>query len=98
MLLAARRALHGAERLWKIFWLGAIPVALGATALTFGADALRDEGHHATGAFVDVLKLLLYAAWFVAVWRCARNASNLLGAAAGRLAVAGGVLAAALTV
>lgn len=98
MLQVARLALRGEEQLWRIWWLGGIPVVLGATAFTFGAESLRDDGHHAAGAFVDLLKLLLYSGWLIAAWRCARNAVHPIGALLGRIAVAGGVLAAAFTV
>jgi hypothetical protein len=92
------RAMSGEERLWKIWWLGGIPVALLATLLTLAAELLRVEGHHSWGEFIDVVKLLVYAAWFTAAWRCAEKAERPLARTAGRIAVAAGVLAAALTV
>ncbi len=93
-----RRALAGEERQWKIWWLGGIPVALGATAFTLAAEFLRSDGHHTWGNFFDVVKLLVYAAWFTAAWRSARKAENSTSRLAGRLAVGAGVVAAALTV
>jgi len=96
--LFLRRALAGEERLWKIWWLGGIPVALGATAFTLSAEFLRIDGHHTWGNFFDVLKLLVYAAWFTAAWRSAGNTGSSPARLAGRLAAATGVLAAALTV
>jgi len=94
----SRRALSGEERLWRIWWLGAIPVVLLVTLLMFAAEWVRLEGHHSWGEFLDVLKLLVYAAWFIAAWRCAQRAERPVARAAGRLAVAAGVLAAAFTV
>ncbi len=84
--------------MWKIWWLGGIPVALAATALTLSAEFLRVDGYHAWGGFLDVLKLLVYTAWFTAMWRPADNAGRFSARLAGRFAVGAGVLAAALTV
>ena len=97
-LFSFRRALAGEERLWKIWWLGGIPVALSATALTLAAEFARVDGYHRSGDFVDLLKLLVYAAWLTAAWRSAENTTHFPSRLAGRLAVAAGVLTAALTV
>ncbi len=93
-----RRALAGEERLWKVWWLGGIPVALAATALTLTAEFLRVDGHHSWGNFFDVLKLLACALWFTAAWRSAQNTAHRPSRLAGRIAVAAGVVTAALTV
>lgn len=93
-----RRALSGEEGMWKVWWLGGIPVALAVTALTLSGELLRIDGRHAWGDFLDVLKLLVYAAWFTAAWRSADKETRLLTRMAGRLAVATGVVTAALTV
>lgn len=90
--------MSGDEKLWKIWWLGGIPVALGATAFTLAAEFVRVDGYHAWGDFFDVLKLLVYAAWFTAAWRCAENTDHHVSRLAGRLAVAAGIVTAALTV
>lgn len=92
-----RRALAGEERLWRIWWLGGIPVALAATALTLSAEFLRIDGYHTWGNFFDVLKLLVYAGWFTAAWRSAGNTENSPARLAGRLAVAAGVVTVAFT-
>jgi hypothetical protein len=92
-----RRALAGEEPLWRIWWLGLIPVAFAATALTFLAESLRIDGYHSWGNFFDVLKLLVYALWFTAAWRSAANTMRLPARLAGRIAVAAGVVTAALT-
>lgn len=96
--LFVRRALAGEERLWKIWWLGGIPVALAATAFTLAAELLRTDGHHTWGNVFDVLKLLVYAAWFTAAWKSAGNTSRRPARLAGRLAVVAGVVTVALTV
>jgi hypothetical protein len=93
-----RRALSGEERLSVIWWRGCLPVALAATALTFLAEALRVEGRHDFGNFFDVLKLLVLAAWLIAMWRSAGKAGSRLTTATARVAVAAGVITAALTV
>ena len=98
VLGATRRALSGEEELWKIWWLGGIPVALLATLLTLAAEWVRIEGHHSSGEFLDVLKLLVYAAWLTAAWRCSEKSEGIAARLAGRIAVAAGVVAAALTV
>jgi hypothetical protein len=88
----------GEARLWKLWWLGCIPVAVLATGFTISAELLRVEGRHAWGDFFDVLKLMVYAAWFAALWKGARNAGSPVAKNATRLAVAAGVVTAALTV
>ena len=98
IVIATRRALSGEEKLWKVWWLWGIPVALAATAFTLSAEFLRLEGHHSWGEFLDVLKLLVYAAWLTAAWRCAERTEHPAARIAARLAVAAGVLTAALTV
>ena len=62
------------------------------------AELLRVDAHHTWGNFFDVLKLLVYAAWFTAAWRSAGKTENSPARLAGRLAVAAGVVTAALTV
>ena len=96
--LLFHRVLCGEERLWKIWWLGGIPVAILATLLTLGAEFLRADGFHRSGDFVDLIKLLVYAAWLTAAWRSAENTTHFPSRLAGRLAVAAGVVTAALTV
>jgi hypothetical protein len=93
-----RRALAGEERLWKTWWLWGVPVALAAILLTLAAEFLRADGFHRAGDLIDVLKLLVYAAWLTAAWRSAENTSHFPSRLAGRLAVAAGVVTAALTV
>jgi hypothetical protein len=93
-----RRALAGEERLWALWWLGGIPVAIAATGLTLSAEFVRVDGHHAWGDFLDVIKLLIYAAWFGCIWRAAGNAESRIARTAARLAVAAGVVTAAITV
>ena len=73
-------------------------MALAATAFTLSAELLRMDGFHAWGNFLDVLKLLAYSAWLSAAWRCSRNAGHPFARIATRLAVAVGIITAALTV
>lgn len=92
------QSLAGEERFWKVWWVGGLGVALLVTVLTFSAEFVRVDGRHAWGDFLDVIKLLVYAAWFVAAWRAAAHTRQPLARAAARLAVAAGVVAAAFTV
>lgn len=93
-----RRFLSGEEKLWKTWWLWGVPVALSATAFTLGAEFLRHDGHPRWGDLLDVLKLLVYAAWLTAAWRSAENTTHFPSRLAARIAVAAGVVTAALTI
>jgi hypothetical protein len=92
-----RRGLSGKERLWRIWILWGIPVGLAASALTIGAEFAREGGMHAGGALLDTIKVLIYAAWLVAAWRCAPNAENVLWRIVTHAAVALGVVLVAVT-
>jgi hypothetical protein len=96
-LSRAHLALSGKERPWRIWTLWGVPVGLAASALTIGAEFAREGGAHAGGALLDTLKVLVYAAWLVAAWRCAPNAESALGRFATRAAVALGVVLVAVT-
>ena len=91
------RAISGNERLWRVWWLWGIPVALAASALTVVAGLARDEALYATGALLDALKVLVYAGWLVAAWRCAPNVEDAFWKHAGRAAVALSVVLVAIT-
>ena len=90
-------AISGRERLWRVWWLWSVPVALAASALTLCAEFLRLDGMHAAGALLDTVKVLVYAAWAVAAWRCAPNVQNALWCNLGRAGVALGVLLVTIT-
>lgn len=92
-----RRALSGEDRLWRIWTLWGIPAGLAASALTVFAEFARMDGLHATGALLDAMKVVIYAAWLVAAWRCARNTEQLLWRSLTRASVALGVVLVALT-
>ena len=93
-----REVFSGDETLAKIWWLGGIPVALAATAFTLSAEIARMDGLHGWGNFLDLLKLLVYAAWLTAAWRSAARTPHRVARNAGRLAVVAGVVTVALTV
>lgn len=90
-------ALSGKERLWRIWTLWGIPVGLAASALTVCAEFARDDGMQAGGALLDTIKVVIYAAWLVAAWRCAPNAERALWGHITRAAVALGVVLVAVT-
>ena len=39
----------------------------------WATDLAYAQGHLALGALANLARILLYLAWFVAVWRCSRN-------------------------
>lgn len=72
-------AIRGEERLWRVWWLAGIPVALITGALWLTADRSRGFGASAWGwgDACDVARLLVYLMWFVPAWRCSRNVRNI---------------------
>lgn len=93
----ARRSLDGEAHFWKVWWLGGIPVALSASAITIAAELARDETHHGTGALLDMIKLVIYLFWFCAAWRCARNVERPFWTPVGQLAIATCLVLTAIT-
>jgi hypothetical protein len=71
--LAIAQAAVGDERLWKVWWIAGIPMALTTSALLLVAEHLRYAGFHGWGALLDVARLFVYFAWFRLAWRCSRN-------------------------
>lgn len=92
-----QHAMSGRERLWRVWWLWGIPVALAASVLTVCAEFARGDGMHVAGSLLDTVKVLIYAAWLVAAWRCAPNVQDRFWKNAGRFAVALGVVLVAVT-
>jgi len=84
-------AAAGKESLWKV-WLAGIPVVCAAAALLVLAEELRLAGHHASGAFLDVARLLLYLAWFHLAWRCSDNVRSRLWTVLARVAISAGLV------
>jgi len=72
------RAFRGEEKLWKVWWLGGIPVALITGALWLAADRVRGLGAWAWGwgDACDVARFLVYLGWFYIAWRCSRNVQS----------------------
>ena len=91
------QALSGKERLWRVWWLWGIPVALAASALTVFAGFAREDGMHVAGSLLDTLKVLIYAAWLVAAWRCAPNVKDAFWKNVSRAAVALGIVLVSMT-
>ena len=97
LFTATRRSLDGDTHLWKVWWLGGIPVALSASAITVAAELARDATHHGTGALLDTVKLVIYLFWFCAAWRCARNVARPFWTLVAQLGIATGLVLAAIT-
>ncbi len=70
------RSRDGRERLWKIWWICGIPVAWLTSALVIAAEAARMAEHPIAGDWLDVLRILIYAAWARLAWQCAHNAES----------------------
>jgi hypothetical protein len=95
--VALRRSLAGDARLWQVWWLGGIPVALAASAFTVAAELARDASQHGAGALLDTIKLVIYLVWFCAAWRCARNVEHPAWTALGQCAIATCLVLTAIT-
>jgi hypothetical protein len=81
------RAQHGEERLWRIWWQWGIPLAMFASGLTVLAGMLHEADYRASGDALDVVKFLIYIAWFRMAWRCSKNTDQPLWTNLTRLAV-----------
>ena len=71
----ARRVESGNERLWKVWWLGGIPVGWTTSLLVVVAEHLRyaDPSHSDWGDLLDVMRFLIYFVWLRFAWRCSHN-------------------------
>lgn len=92
-----RRAIDGEERLWRVWWKWGIPVAVAANILTLFAEMAFMADYDTLGNATDVLKFLIYIAWFQMAWRCSKNTDNPAWTVFTRLAVALGFGVAAIT-
>ena len=92
------RAFRGEEKLWKVWWLGGIPVACITAMLVLAAERLRASGASAWGwgDACDVARLLVYLAWFRPVWRCSRNVRSIAWTPLARAALSAGLVLSAL--
>jgi hypothetical protein len=72
------RALRGEEKLWRVWWLGGIPVGCITAVLVLAAERIRASGAWAWGwgDACDVARFLVYLAWFGLAWRCSRNVQS----------------------
>lgn len=92
---SASRAFRGEEKLWKVWWLGGIPVALITGAMMSGAERLRGLGAWAWGwgDACDAARLVLYLAWFMLAWRCSKNVQGRVWTPLTRVALLSGLVA-----
>jgi len=84
---------HGNIRLWKVWWLWGIALALVTFVLARGADRAYLGGAPVLGALLDAVRLVAYLAWFHAVWRASRNVEHALWTYLARAAALVGLLA-----
>jgi hypothetical protein len=92
---AERRAVESTP-LWKVWWAGGALLAALTGLLVWTTDAAYTQGHEALGALANGARLLLYLAWFVAVWRCSRNVKRALWTPLARAALLAGLVASAI--
>ena len=92
--LFASRAFRGEEKLWKVWWGGGVLVALITVALMIAAERVRGVGTSAWGwgDACDAARLLVYLAWFVPAWRCAKNVQRAAWTPLARVALLSGLV------
>jgi hypothetical protein len=90
------RALHGNEKLWKVWWLFGVPVAWTTSALVIAAELSRDAGHSAWGDLLDLSRLAIYWLWLRVAWKCSRNVKDPRWAPLACAALSAGLVAHAL--
>jgi hypothetical protein len=88
------RAFRGEEKLWKVWWLGGIPVACITGVLILAAERLRASGASAWGwgDACDVARFLVYLAWFMLAWRCSNNVQSVAWTPLARVALLAGLV------
>jgi hypothetical protein len=88
------RAFRGEERLWRVWWLAGIPIALVTGALVIAAERLRGLGAWAWGwgDACDAARLLVYLAWFMLAWRCSKNVQKPVWTPLARVALLAGLV------
>jgi len=92
------RAFRGEEKLWKVWWLGGIPVGFVTGVLALGAERIRASGTSAWGwgDACDVARFLVYLAWFSVAWRCSRNVQSIAWTPLARGALLAGLVLSAI--
>ena len=83
-------------KLWKVWWIGGAALAAATAALIWATDRAYDADHLALGGLASVARILLYLAWFHAVWRCSRNVERPLWTYVARSLLIAGLLASAV--
>jgi hypothetical protein len=78
--------------LWKVWWLGGVPVLAAVAGFAVLADQAHAAGHRALGGALDLVRLLVYWEWLRLAWRCAPNTAWRGWTVAARAALAGGLL------
>jgi len=88
-----RSALSRDTKLWKIWWLCGIPVAIATSVLSTYAELTRVAGDMGRGDLLDAVKLLIYLAWCTLAWRCSRNVDHAVWTPLARVAIVAGLVA-----
>lgn len=89
-----RAAAVGDERLWRVWWLLGIPVGLATSALTVGAELMRQAGPALGGwaDLLDVVRLLVYLGWAQLAWRCSHNVEDWRWTSVSRCVISAGLV------
>jgi hypothetical protein len=97
MKIGARAAPIAFMKLWQAWWIGGALLVACTALLIWLTEQAYDSGQTVLGNACDVARVLLYVAWFLAVWRNSRNVGRPLWTHLARsLAIAGLVASAIL--
>ena len=66
----------GEEKPWRIWWVAGIPVGWLTTVLVLLAEEAHISGNDGWGDALDVIRFLVYFAWFRLAWRASRDVAN----------------------
>ena len=94
---AIAAALDGDAELWKVWWLGGVPITAFAYWLGLTAESFRYDEAHFAGAILDTLKFLLCLMWLTVAWRCSENVRKPAWSGIAKAAIVVSVLLVGLT-
>ncbi len=83
--------------LWKLWWLGGVPLAASLFALSAFAESAWIAGEPGLADSYAILRLALYWFWFRAAWQSAPNVSRWVWTPLARIVLAAGLVAVVLT-
>lgn len=79
-----------------MWWLGGALLAALTGVLVWATDLAYTHGQAALGALANGARILLYLAWFAAVWRRSRNVQHAFWTPLARAAALAGLVASAI--